>query len=120
MLSKSEKHQHLSLISQKDNGRLVYPSVVVVRILSIAKRIFQQFVSGIDREKLKGENGESRLHVRLDPVKFRFTVTFFEEVYSFKPDSFSCDSDVRYSILSFTTQSKCAVKCILRKIPVHD
>ena len=28
--------------------------------------------------------------------------------------------DVRYSILSFTTQSKCAMKCILRKIPVHD
>ena len=63
---------------------------------------------------------ESRLHVRLDPVKFRFTVMFLEEVYSFKPDSFSCGLDVMYSILDFTTQSKCAVKCILRKIPVHD
>ena len=28
--------------------------------------------------------------------------------------------DVRYLILSSTTQSKCAMKCILRKIPVHD
>ena len=63
---------------------------------------------------------ESRLHVRLDPVKFRFTVMFFEEVYSFKPDSFSCGLDVRYSILNFTTQSKCAMKCVLRKILAHD
>ena len=58
--------------------------------------------------------------VRLDPVKFRFTVMFFEEGYSFKADSFSCGLDVRYSILSFATQSKCAMKCIRRKIPVHD
>ena len=58
--------------------------------------------------------------VRLDPVKYRFTVMFFEEVYSFKPDSFACGLDVRYSILSFTTQTKCAMKCIRRKIPVHN
>ena len=46
LMSRSKERQFLSLVALKDNGGLVYASEEVVRILSIAERIFRQFVSG--------------------------------------------------------------------------
>ena len=45
LISQSKNHEYLSLVALKDNGGLIYASDGVVKILSIAERVFRQFVS---------------------------------------------------------------------------
>ena len=44
MLSSNKYYFNLSLVTQKDRGGLVYPSTDIVKILSIAERVFKSFV----------------------------------------------------------------------------
>jgi hypothetical protein len=46
LLSESTEEQHLSLVAMKDRGGLVYASKNVIKVLSLAERVFRQFVSG--------------------------------------------------------------------------
>ena len=64
LISDSLKHQYLSFIALKDNGGLVYPSIAVTKILSIAERVFRQFVSGTDSSELKISSSKE-LHLKL-------------------------------------------------------
>ena len=64
LITKSEKHLYLSLIALKDNGGLVYPSIDVVKIISLAERVFRQFVSGTDAENLN-ISSDKKLYLKL-------------------------------------------------------
>ena len=64
LISSSEKHQYLSFIALKDNDGLVYPSTEVVKVISIAERVFRQFVSGTNPAELK-ISSDKKLHLKL-------------------------------------------------------
>ena len=51
MLSDDTSYRHLSLTFQKEWGGLVYPSVDVVKILSMSEKIFKSTVIGTDYYK---------------------------------------------------------------------
>ena len=64
LLSKSKELQYLSLVALKDNGGLIYASEDVIKIISIAERVFRQFVSGTSPEEPQ-VSGTKRLHLKL-------------------------------------------------------
>ena len=53
-----------SSIALKDNDGLVYPSTEVVKVISIAERVFRQFVSGTNPADLK-ISSDKKLHLKL-------------------------------------------------------
>ena len=62
MLSSNKYYFNLSLVTQKDRGGLVYPSTDIVKILSIAERVFKSFVIGADN---RNPGISSSKHLRL-------------------------------------------------------
>ena len=62
MLSSNKYYFNLPLVTQKERGGLVYPSTDIVKILSIAKRVFKSFVIGADN---RNPGISSSKHLRL-------------------------------------------------------
>lgn len=61
MISADKSNSHLSLISIKDNGDLVYPSEEIVTIVVTCDKFFKRYV----REKLNGINASRYLEPQL-------------------------------------------------------
>ena len=116
LLSKSEKHQYLSLIALKDKGGLVYPSLGVVKILSIAERVFRQFVSRTDPENLS-INSDKKLHLKLlTKTVYEATVSgIFGELFAHDMQ-YACnlDDDLHSTQLTKTIASKYLTLRLLR------
>ena len=84
MLSRNKYYFNLSLVTQKDRGGLVYPSTDIVKILSIAERVFKSFVIGADNRN-PGISSSKHLRLKMTILselsdKDMFTELFYHDL----------------------------------------